>query len=198
MLEVTPPTRIPMFPANYREFLIAPAAPRVPTALQTLQPGEIFQLAQPKWPIAHTQPSFYALALTTIVAAFFLLAFKDVAALINYELRTRLRIPGNPVVGTVLGLLAATMLCITYENDVRKRSGYYPEGADPRQMVWLSGGATVCAILWASSTFQSPIKARDEQTEKKVVEEKVEQRGSRRSLKKQAKREAKKISAKQE
>lgn len=189
-----------MFPSNYREFLLAPAAPRVPTPLQTLLPGEIFRLAQPFWPITHTLPSFYALSATTILAGVLLVAFKDLAALINYELRRRLGIPGNPVVGSVLGMLATTMLLITYENDVKKRSGYYPEGTDPRRMVWLSGGATVCAILWASSTFQTPIRARDEvENEEEKMEKEVEQKGSRRQQKKQAKREAKKlINAKQE
>ncbi len=38
--------------------------------------GQIFQLAQSKWPIDGVMPSFYTLAATTIFAAFFLVAFK--------------------------------------------------------------------------------------------------------------------------
>ncbi|ETS60190.1 hypothetical protein PaG_05731 [Moesziomyces aphidis] len=199
MLEITPPTRIPMFPANYREFLISPAAPAIPAAQQTLLPGQIFQLAQPKWPTDSVMPSFYALAATTIFAAFFLVAFKDLGALINFEFRTRLGVAGNPVIGMTLSLLAFTMLLITYENDIKKRSGYYSEGSDPRYMVAFSAFASVCAILWASSTFQTAVSAPDEDGGiAKPVEEVAEQKGSRRQQKKQAKREAKKIAAKQQ
>lgn len=197
MLEVSPPTRIPMFPANYREFLLTPGAPAIPAAQQTLLPGQIFQLAQPKWPIDNVMPSFYMLAATTIFSAFFLVAFKDIAALINYELRTRLGIAGNPMVGMTLSLLAFTMLLITYENDIKKRSGYYSEGSDPRYMVGFSAFASFCAVWWASSTFQTPVAARDEkeQEEKKAEAKEAEVKGSRRQQKKQAKREAKKTAA---
>lgn len=200
MLEVAPPTRIPMFPANYREFLLAPAAPAVPAALQTLPPGAIFRLAQPKWPIDSVFPSFYALSATTIFAAFFLVAFKDVGALVNYEFRTRLGIAGHPVMGMVLSLLAFTMLLITYENDIKKRSGYYQEGSDPRYVVWLSAVATVCTILWASSTFQTPVEAPGEEKKDAVEKNEKEEvfKGSRRQQKKQAKREAKKAAIKEE
>lgn len=189
-----------MFPRNYREFLVAPGAPAIPAALQTLQPGEIFRLAQPKWPVDSVMPSFYALATTTIFAAFFLLAFKDLGALVNYEFRTRLGIAGNPVIGMTLSLLAFTMLLITYENDIKKRSGYYPEGSDARYLVWLSAFATVCAVFWASSAFQTPVSAPDEDKEGEQVEnaDKEVLKGSRRQQKKQAKREAKKLTAKQE
>lgn len=188
-----------MFPANYREFLISPAAPAIPAAQQTLLPGQIFQLAQPKWPTDSVMPSFYALAATTIFAALFLVAFKDLGALINFEFRTRLGVAGNPVIGMTLSLLAFTMLLITYENDIKKRSGYYSEGSDPRYMVAFSAFASVCAILWASSTFQTAVSAPDEDGGiAKPVEEVAEQKGSRRQQKKQAKREAKKIAAKQQ
>ena len=199
MLEVAPPTSIPMFPANYREFLIAPGAPAIPAALQTLQPGEIFRLAQPRWPSDSVMPSFYALAATTIFAAFFLVAFKDLGALVNYELRRRLGIPGNPILGMTLSLLAFTMLLITYENDIKKRSGYYHEGSDPRYLVWFSAFASVCAIMWASSTFQTPISAAEEEKDATAVEATTKggPKGSARQQKKQAKREAKKLLAKQ-
>lgn len=195
MLEVGALTRIPMFPANYREFLVHPAAPVVPAAQQTLLPGQIFQLAQPKWPVDSVMPSFYALAATTIFAAFFLVAFKDLAALINYELRTRLGISGNPVVGMTLSLLAWTMLLITYENDIKKRSGYYSEGSDPRYVVGFSAFAALCAVFWASSAFQTPVSAPEEskEAEAKAMKEDEQPRGSRRQQKKQAKREAKKL-----
>ncbi|CDR88813.1 uncharacterized protein SPSC_05645 [Sporisorium scitamineum] len=200
MLELTPRTTIPMFPRNYREFLIAPGAPAIPTAQQTLQPGEIFQLAQPAWPINSVMPSFYSLTATTIFAAFFLVAFKDLGALVNYEFRTRLGIAGNPVVGMTLSLLAFTMLLITYENDIKKRSGYYQEGTDPRYLVWLSAVATVCAVFWASSTFQTRVSAADENKDGETAgtSEKEVFKGSRRQQKKQAKREAKRLTAKQE
>lgn len=188
-----------MFPSNYREFLVSPAAPAVPAALQTLQPGEIFRLAQPRWPVDSAMPSFYALASTTIFAALLLVAFKDLGALINYGFRTRLGIAGHPVMGMVLSLLAFTMLLITYENDIKKRSGYYQEGSDPRYVVWLSAGATVCAILWASSTFQTPIAAPEELKGDTPATNESNQpgfKGSRRQQKKQAKREAKKLTAK--
>ncbi|KAJ9474949.1 Mitochondrial inner membrane protease [Pseudozyma hubeiensis] len=199
MLELTPPTRIPMFPSNYREFLLTPAVPAIPAPLQTLSPGSIFRLAQPSWPVDSVMPSFYALSATTIFAAFFLVAFKDLGALVNYEFRKRLGIAGHPVMGMVLSLLAFTMLLITYENDIKKRSGYYQEGSDPRYVVWLSATATVCAILWASSTFQTPVAAADEAVTNEGEGKKEElAKGSRRQQKKQAKREAKKIGAKKE
>ncbi|SJX64625.1 uncharacterized protein SRS1_15442 [Sporisorium reilianum f. sp. reilianum] len=199
MLEVAPPTTIPMFPRNYREFLVSPGAPAVPAAQQTLQPGQIFQLAQPRWPIDAVMPSFYSLTATTIFAAAFLVAFKDLGALVNYELRTRVGLVGNPVLGMTLSLLAFTMLLITYENDIKKRSGFYPEGSDPRFLVWLSAGATVCAVFWASSVFQTAVSAPDEKKDE-VPEESTEKevlKGSRLQQKKQAKREAKKLTAKQ-
>lgn len=200
MLEVTPPTKIPMFPANYREFFLAPGAPIVPAAQQTLQPGQIYRLAQPKWPIDSVMPSFYALAATTIFAAAFLVAFKDVGALINHVFRTKLGVAGNPVIGLVLSLLALTMLLITYENDIKKRSGYYSEGSDPRYMVAFSAFASVCAILWASSTFQTPVTAPagQDKVAKDVAAPKQEPKGSRRQQKKQAKREAKRVLPKNE
>ena len=190
-----------MFPANYREFLLAPGAPAVPAAQQTLQPGQIFQLAQPRWPVDSVMPSFYALAATTIFAAVFLVAFKDLGSLINYVFRAKLGVAGHPVLGMTLSLLAFTMLLITYENDIKKRSGYYSEGTDPRYVVAFSAVASVCAILWASSTFQTPVVAPGEEEKKEAAAKggKAEEpRGSRRQQKKQAKREAKKLTAKQE
>lgn len=199
MLEITPPTRIPMFPSNYREFFLTPAAPQIPLAQQTLQPGQIFQLAQPKWPVDSVMPSFYLLAATTIFAALFLVAFKDLGALINYIFHSKLGIAGHPVLGMTLSLLSATMLLTTYENDIKKRSGYYSDGSDPRYTVAFSAVATVCCILWASGTFQTPVTASTEKEKEDAVKEggrtKDEARGSRRQQKKQAKREAKKLTA---
>ncbi|KAJ1574209.1 hypothetical protein NDA12_007363 [Ustilago hordei] len=199
MLEITPPTRIAMFPANFRELLFAPAAPAIPQAQQTLQPGQIFQLAQPKWPSDALMPSFYALAATTFFSAFFMVAFKDLAALINYFFRSKLGVAGNPIFGMSLSLLAITMLIVTYENDIKKRSGYYAEGSDPRYMVGFSALASLCAVFWASSVVQTPASAADE-TESDVMEQTKaeEMKGSRRQQKKQAKRQAKKLTAKQE
>ncbi|SPO31041.1 uncharacterized protein UTRI_05321_B [Ustilago trichophora] len=195
MLEITPPTSIPMFPANFREFLLAPAAPAIPAAQQTLQPGQIFQIAQPRWPFDNVMPSFYALFATTIFAAFFLVAFKELGALINYFFHSKLGVAGHPVLGMTLSLLAFTMLLITYENDIKKRSGYYSEGSDPRWVVAFSLVASLCAVLWASSTFQTPVAAPEEENAAKA-DKMDEPRGSRRQLKKQAKREAKKHTAK--
>lgn len=188
-----------MFPANFREFLLAPAAPAIPAAQQTLQPGQIFQLAQPKWPSDTVMPSFYALAATTIFAAFFMVAFKGLAALINYFFRSKLGVAGNPIFGMTLSLLAFTMLSVTYENDIKKRSRYYVEGSDPRYMVAFSAFASLCAVFWASSTFQTPVAVPGEAKENEGEQAKVEEmKGSRRQQKKQAKREAKKMIAKQE
>nr|CDI55061.1 putative protein [Melanopsichium pennsylvanicum 4] len=188
-----------MFPANYREFLLLPGAPTVPAAQQTLLPGQIFQLAQPKWPKDSVMPSFYLLAATTFFAAFFLVAFKELGALINYAFYKKLGVAGHPVLGMTLSLLAATMLQITYENDIKKRSGYYAEGSDPRYVVWFSAIASVCAILWASSTFRTSVAATGEVQDREAKPDKADTpRGSRRQQKKQAKREAKKITAKQE
>lgn len=204
MLEVTPPTQIPMFPRNYRELLLAEPAPPVAAAQRLLlAPGQVFQLAQPKWPIDSTAPSFYALAFTVFFSAFFLVAFKDIAALINYEIRSRFSVAGNPVVSFAIAMIAVTMLLISYENDIKKRSGYYSETSDPRYIVGLSLIGALFAVFWSSKVFSTnPLPPEEQareaqrisQTQTSMKGAAIEKKGSARQLKKQAKREAKKLS----
>lgn len=202
MLEVKPPAQIPMFPRNYRELLLSEPAPPVPAAQRfLLGPGQVFQLAQPKWPIDSTAPSFYALAFTVIFSAFFLVAFKDIAALINYEIRSRFRVAGNPVVSFAIGMIAVTMLLITYENDIKKRSGYYAESSDPRYSVALSLIGALFAVFWSSKVFTTnplPPEEQEREAQRRLQVDTpkkssaIEKKGSARQLRKQAKREAKK------
>lgn len=169
-----------------------------------LGPGQVFQLAQPSWPIDSAVPSFYSLAITVFFSAFFLVVFKDISAWINYEIRSRFRVAGNPVVSFAIALIALTLLLITYENDIKKRSGYYSESSDPRYSVAISLIGALLAVYWSSKVFTTnplPIEEQQKEAQRRLQpavgtkSSALEKKGSARQLKKQAQREAKKATS---
>lgn len=162
---ITLPQQVDMFPSSWRELFFGEPVPAIPLEQQLLKQGEVFQLAQPWWPSASVSPSLIVMILMLLTAFIQFVAFERETAIVNRHLRNILRVAGDPAMGFFLGLLATEIGLVGYENDIRRRTGYYDDSSDPRWIISISTILSMVVFIWASRTLRLPATQPSESTQ---------------------------------